>query len=83
MDLTEFNTKTMKDKLNLTEHFIIYEGIDERDNEGNPFLLTIVYRHRGNNSVYMVQIEADMESWYEALEIFVAPAALEALYNEV
>jgi hypothetical protein len=82
MDIKEFNTATMKHKLHLTEHTILYEGVDDRDKLGDPFLLTIIYKHSGNQSTYIVQIEADAESWFEAREIYVAPAALEVLQKK-
>ena len=82
MDIKEFNTTIMKQKLQLTDHTILYEGVDDRDKLGDPFILTIIYKHSGNQSTYIVQIEADAESWFEVREIYLAPAALEALQKK-
>lgn len=79
MDITEFNLERMKENIILSAFEVIYEDIEDRDNDGNPFLLTMILQNKKTGQYYMEQAESDMESWLDIRETYMSDAAIKAL----
>jgi hypothetical protein len=79
MDITEFNLERMKENIIISAFEIIYEDIEDRDNDGNPFLLTMILQNKKTGQYYMEQAESDMESWLDIRETYMSEAAIKAL----
>lgn len=79
MDITEFNLERMKENIIISAFEIIYEDIEDRDNDGNPFLLTMILQNKKTGQYYMEQAESDMESWLDIRETYMSDAAIKAL----
>jgi hypothetical protein len=79
MDITEFNLERMKENIIISAFEIIYEDIEDRDNDGNPFLLTMILQNKKTGQYYMEQAESDMDSWLDIRETYISDAAIKAL----
>jgi hypothetical protein len=69
----------MKENIILSAFEVIYEDIEDRDNDGNPFLLTMILQNKKTGQYYMEQAESDMDSWLDIRETYISDAAIKAL----
>jgi hypothetical protein len=79
MKTEEFTLENMKQNTILSAFRVIYEDIEDRDNEGNPFLLTLILQNKKTGQYYMEQAESDMDSWLDIRETYISETDIRAL----